>query len=86
MLRLDELRSDINGEFYVQDELKHHDVRKVNALADIIIKPSGRKDLRKLLSVLESSGFPHIVINTKGRVIFPGGRFQGAVIVTDIKL
>ncbi|MBN1279157.1 MAG: hypothetical protein K9I59_09055 [Chlorobium sp.] len=86
MLRLDELRADINAEFYVHEELKVHDVRKVNAIADLIIKPSGRKDLRKLLALLAENGFPHIVINSKGRVVFPDGRFQGAVIITDISL
>lgn len=86
MLQLDELRENVKAEFYVHEELQQHDVHKVNARADIIIKPSGRKDLQKLLSRLEKNGFPHIVINTKGRVVFPDGRFRGAVIVTDIKL
>ncbi|ACD90667.1 conserved hypothetical protein [Chlorobium limicola DSM 245] len=86
MLRLDELRADIDGDFFVHDELKHHEVDKVNAVADLIIKPSGRKDLKKLLVMLEKNSFPHIVINSKGRVVFPDGRFHGAVIVTDIKL
>jgi len=86
MLQLDELRENVKAEFYVHEELKQHDVHKVNARADIIIKPSGRKDLQKLLSRLEKNGFPHIVINSKGRVVFPDGRFRGAVIVTDIKL
>ncbi|MBM3422120.1 MAG: hypothetical protein FJY09_02520 [Chlorobi bacterium] len=86
MLRLDELRADIDAEFYVHEELKAHEVRKVNALADLIIKPSGRKDLLKLLDLLSKNGFPHLVINSKGRVVFPDGRFKGAVIVTDISL
>lgn len=86
MLRLDELRADINAEFYVHEELKQHDIHKVNALADLIIKPSGRKDLVKLLNLLAKNGFPHLVINSKGRVVFPDGRFRGAVIVTDIAL
>ncbi len=83
MLRLDELRAEIKGEFFLQDELKNHDVKKVEALADIIIKPAGKKDLIKLLRMLENSGYPHVVINSKGRVVFPDKRFHGAVIVTD---
>jgi UDP-N-acetylenolpyruvoylglucosamine reductase len=83
MLRLDELRAEIKGEFFLHEELKNHDVKKVEALADIIIKPAGKKDLVKLLRLLENSGYPHIVINSKGRVAFPDKRFHGAVIVTD---
>jgi hypothetical protein len=33
--------------------------------------------------MLENSGYPHVVINSKGRVVFPDKRFHGAVIVTD---
>ncbi|MEI7825810.1 MAG: hypothetical protein WCI01_10955 [Chlorobiaceae bacterium] len=84
MLRLDELRAEIKGEFFLQEELKNHDVKKVEVLADIIIKPAGKKDLVKLLRLLENSGYPHIVINSKGRVVFPDKRFHGAVIVTDL--
>jgi len=86
MLRLDELKAEINGEFFLQEELGKHDVKKVEAQADIIIKPSGKKDLVKLLRMFEKSGFPHVVINSKGRVVFPDRRFHGAVIVTDLKL
>jgi len=86
MLRLDELRSAIQGEFFLQEELKKHDVKKVDVLADIIIKPAGKKDLVKLLALLQQSGFPHLIINSKGRVVFPEKRFQGAVIVTDLHL
>ncbi len=86
MLRLDELKAEINGEFFLQEELKHHDVKKVEAQADIIIKPAGKKDLVKALRMLEKSGFPHLVINSKGRVVFPDKRFHDAVIVTDLKL
>jgi UDP-N-acetylenolpyruvoylglucosamine reductase len=86
MLRLDELKAEIKGEFFLQEELKHHDVKKVEAQADIIIKPAGKKDLVKALRMLEKSGFPHLVINSKGRVVFPDKRFHGAVIVTDLKL
>ncbi len=84
MLRLDELRAEIKGEFFLQEELKNHDVKKVDALADIIIKPSGKKDLVKLLRLLENSGYPHIIINSKGRVVFPDRRFHGAVIITNL--
>jgi UDP-N-acetylenolpyruvoylglucosamine reductase len=86
MLRLDELKAEIKGEFFVQEELKDHDVKKVDAQADIIIKPAGKKDLVKVLRMLEKSSFPHLVINSKGRVVFPDRRFHGAVIVTDLKL
>jgi UDP-N-acetylenolpyruvoylglucosamine reductase len=86
MLRLDEMRAEIKGEFFLQEELKMHDVKKVEAQADIIIKPAGKKDLIKLLRMLEKSGFPHLIINSKGRVVFPDRRFHGAVIVTDLKL
>jgi hypothetical protein len=84
MLRLDELRAEIKGEFFLQEELRNHDVKKVEALADIIIKPAGKKDLIKLLRLLENDGYPHIVINSKGRVVFPDRRFHGAVIITDL--
>ncbi|MEI8187170.1 MAG: hypothetical protein WCG19_10780 [Chlorobiaceae bacterium] len=86
MLRLDELRAEIKGEFFFQEELKKHDVKKVEAQADIIIKPTGKKDLTKILRMLEESGFPHLIINSKGRVVFPDRRFHGAVIITDLKL
>jgi UDP-N-acetylenolpyruvoylglucosamine reductase len=86
MLRLDELKAEIKGEFFLQAELNQHDVKKVEAQADIIIKPAGKKDLVKALKMLEKSGFPHLVINSKGRVVFPDRRFHGAVIVTDLKL
>ncbi|MEI6756890.1 MAG: hypothetical protein FDX18_05415 [Chlorobium sp.] len=86
MLRLDELKGEIKGEFFVQEELKKHDVKKVEAMADIIIKPAGKKEFVKLLHLLQQSGFPHIIINSKGHVAFPGNRFQGAVIVTDLRL
>ncbi|NTV05786.1 MAG: hypothetical protein HGA59_04665 [Chlorobiaceae bacterium] len=83
MLRLDVLRAEIKGDFFLQEELKNHDVKKVDALADIIIKPSGKKELVKLLRLLENSGYPHIIINSKGRVVFPDRRFHGAVIITN---
>ena len=86
MLRLDELKTEINAEFYLHEELKNHDVRKVDALADMIIKPSKKKDLLKLLHLLQKSGNPHIVINSKGRVIFPDRRFHGTIVVSDLKL
>jgi len=86
MLRLDELRAEIKGEFFVQEDLKKHDVRKVEALADIIIKPAGKKEFIKLLHLMQKSGFPHLVVNSKGRVVFPDKRFHGAVIVTDLKI
>ncbi|MEI7826003.1 MAG: hypothetical protein WCI01_11940 [Chlorobiaceae bacterium] len=83
MLRLDELRAEINGEFFLQEELKNHDVKKVEVLADIVIKPAGKKDMAKLLRMLENSVYPHVVINSKGRIVFPDKRFHGAVIVID---
>ena len=83
MLRLDELRAEIKGEFFLQEELKNHDVKKVEVLADIVIKPAGKKDMAKLLRMLENSVYPHVVINSKGRIVFPDKRFHGAVIVID---
>ena len=83
MLRLDGLRAEINGEFFLQEELKNHDVKKVEVLADIVIKPAGKKDMAKLLRMLENSVYPHVVINSKGRIVFPDKRFHGAVIVID---
>jgi hypothetical protein len=85
MLRLDELKAEIRGDIFLREDLKKHDVKKVDALADIIIKPDGKKELQKLLLLLEKSGYPHLVINSKGRVVFPDRRFHGAVIVTDLK-
>ncbi len=86
MLSLEALKTEIKGEFFLREELKEHDVKKVDAMADIIIKPSGKKELQKVLLLLEKSGYPHVVINSKGRVVFPDRRFHGAVIVTDLKL
>ncbi|NTV92210.1 MAG: hypothetical protein HGA72_02710 [Chlorobiaceae bacterium] len=85
MLRLDELRAGVKGEFFLKEELHDHNVRKVDALADVIIKPAGKKELGKLLNLLQKAGYPHVVINSKGRVQFPDQRFHGAVIVTDLK-
>lgn len=86
MLRLDELKAEIKGEFFLQEELKKHGVKKVDALADIIIKPAGKKDFVKLLHLMQNSGYPFLVINSKGRTAFPDRHFHGAVIVTDIKI
>ncbi|NTV98397.1 MAG: hypothetical protein HGA70_04475 [Chlorobiaceae bacterium] len=86
MLHLDELKAEIKGDIFLREDLKKHDVKKVDALADIIIKPDGKKELQKLLNLLEKAGYPHLVINSKGRVVFPDKRFHGAVIVTDLKL
>ncbi|MDP8305477.1 MAG: hypothetical protein RAO75_03005 [Candidatus Chlorobium antarcticum] len=85
MLKIDELKAEVKGEFFFQEELSKHNVKKVEALADIIIKPTGKKDLARLLALLDSSGYPHIVINEKGRVLFPDRRFHGAVVITNIK-
>ncbi len=86
MLRLDELKAVVKGEFFIREELRMHEVKKVEVMADIIIKPTGKKELAKLLFLLEQSGFPHVVINSKGRVLFPDKRFHGAVIITDQKV
>ena len=86
MLSLEALKTEIKGEFILREELKEHDEKKDDAMADIIIKPSGKKELQKVLLLLEKSGYPHVVINSKGRVVFPDRRFHGAVIVTDLKL
>ncbi|TCD48439.1 hypothetical protein [Chlorobium sp. N1] len=86
MPSLEELRAEVKGEFFLREELSKHNVRKVDAMADVIIKPGSRKDLARLLSLLDRSGYPHVVINRKGRVIFPDRRFHGAVVVTDLKI
>jgi len=86
MLRLDELRAEIKGEFFLRENLKDHHVKKVEAVADVIIKPTGKKDFAQLLRQLQKSGEHHIVINSKGQVIFPDRRFHGTVVVTDFKL
>jgi len=86
MLRLDELQTEINGDFFLKEELKEHNVKKIDALADIIIKPASKQDFAKLLLFLQKSGYPHIIINSKGRVVFPEKQFHGAVVVTDLKL
>ncbi|HCD36909.1 hypothetical protein EKD00_01230 [Chlorobium phaeovibrioides] len=86
MLKIEELRAEVKGEFFLKEELARHNVKKVDALADIIIKPTGKKDLARLLALLDSSGYPHVVINEKGRVLFPDHRFHGAVVITDIKV
>lgn len=51
MLRLDELKKEITAEFYLHDELINHDVKKVDALADMIIKPSKKKRLAETSSL-----------------------------------
>ncbi|MEI8033695.1 MAG: hypothetical protein WCH05_10150 [Chlorobiaceae bacterium] len=86
MLKLDELKKTMKGEFFLQEELKMHGVRKVDALADIIIKPAGKKDLAALLDFLGQSGYPHLFINSKGRVAFPDRRFHGAIVISDYKV
>lgn len=83
MLKLEELRSVIKGEIFVQEDMAKHDIKKVTGVADILIKPSGKKDLTKTLHVLKKSRFPYVVINRKGRVIFPEDRYHGVVVVTD---
>jgi UDP-N-acetylenolpyruvoylglucosamine reductase len=86
MLNLEALKTAVAGEFFLREELSAHNVKKVDALADIIIKPAGRKDLAKILALLDEAGYPHVVINQKGRVIFPDRRFHGAVVITDLKI
>ncbi len=83
MLKLEELRSVIKGEIFVQEDMAKHDIKKITGVADILIKPSGKKDLTKTLHVLKKSRFPYVVINRKGRVIFPDDRYHGVVVVTD---
>ncbi len=83
MLKLEELRNEIKGEIFVREEMANHDIKKVSGIADILIKPSGKKDLAKILQMLGKSRFPYVVINKKGRVVFPDDRYHGVVIVTD---
>ncbi len=83
MLKLEELRKTVKCEVFVQEEMAKHDIRKVEGVADILIKPSGKKELKKVLHLLRDSRYPHVVINRKGRVLFPDNRYHGAVIVMD---
>ncbi len=83
MLKLEELRETIKGEIFVQEDMAKHDIKKVSGVADILVKPSGKKDLEKTLKLLQKSHFPYVVINKKGRVVFPDDRYEGVVIVMD---
>ncbi len=83
MLSFEALQSAVNGEIFIHQNLSDHDVRKVDAVADVVIKPSGKKELKTVLRILHQSHFPHIVIDRKGRVMFPDKRYHGAVIVVD---
>lgn len=83
MLKLEELRKEIKGEIFVQEDMAKHDIKKVTGVADILVKPSGKKDLTKVLQLLRKSRFPYVVINRKGRVLFPEDRYHGVVIVMD---
>jgi len=83
MLKLEELRKTAKCEIFVEEEIAKHDVKKVEGVADILIELSGKKELKKILHMLRDSRYPHVVINRKGRVIFPENRYHGAVIVMD---
>lgn len=83
MLKLEELRKAIKGEIFVQEDVAKHGIKKATGVADILVKPAGRKDLMKALQLLRKSRFPYVVINKKGRVIFPDDRYHGVVIVAD---
>ena len=83
MLKLEELRDAIKGEIFVQEDMAKHDIKKVTGVADILVKPSGKKDLAKVLQLLRKSRFPYVVINRKGKVLFPEDRYHGVVIVMD---
>ncbi|MCW8816185.1 MAG: hypothetical protein OQK59_09430 [Chlorobium sp.] len=83
MLRLEELRDAIRGEIFVQEDMAKHDIKKVTGVADILVKPTGKKDLEKALKLLRKSQFPYVVINKKGKVIFPDAHYRGVVILTD---
>ncbi len=83
MLKLDELRETIKGDIYVHEDMAKHDIKKVTGVADVLVMPSGKKDLMKTLHLLRKSRFPHVVINKKGRVLFPDNRYHGVVIVVD---
>jgi UDP-N-acetylenolpyruvoylglucosamine reductase len=85
MLHLEELRAEIKGEFFLREELKKHGVKKVDAVADVIIKPAGKKELVKLMHLLHKSGYPHLVINSKGRIVIPEKHFHGVVVISEPK-
>ena len=83
MLKLDELRDVVKGEVFVHEDMAKHDIKKVEGVADILVKPAGKKDLAKVLQLLRKSRFPYVVINRKGKVVFPDERYHGVVIVTE---
>lgn len=83
MLKLEELRDAIKGEIFVQEDMAKHDIKKVTGIADILVKPAGKKDLAKVLQLLRKSRFPYVVINKKGRAVFPDEHYHGVVVVTE---
>ncbi|ACF45984.1 MAG: hypothetical protein OQK66_07060 [Prosthecochloris sp.] len=83
MLSFEELRGAMKGEIFIHQNLAEHDVKKVDAVADVVIRPSGKKELKTVLKILHQSRFPHVVIDRKGRVVFPDKRYHGAVIVLE---
>jgi len=83
MLRLEELRDAIKGEIFVHEDMAKHDIRKISGVADILVKPTGKKELEKILKLLRKSQFPYVIINKKGRVVFPDDHYRGVVILTD---
>ena len=57
MLRLYELKAVVKGEFFIREELRMHEVKKVEVMADIIIKPTGKKSLQSFFFCLSSQAF-----------------------------
>lgn len=83
MLSLEELRGAMKGEVLVQQELADHNIRKVTGHTDLLVKPANSKELKKILHIFRQSHFPHVVIDRKGRILFPDNRFHGAVILVE---
>jgi len=76
MLKIDELKAEVKGEFFFQEELSKHNVKKVEALADIIIKPTGKRTLLACLPFSTVQG-TRISLSTKKEGCFsPTGGFM----------
>lgn len=85
MLRLDELRAMLKGGLHLHGTISEHGGGALDATADLVVTPSCRKEMDRLLAALEAEGYPHVVVTRKGRVKFPGKRFHGAVVVSPGK-
>jgi|GEM_PF-313622 len=71
MLKIEELRAEVKGEFFLKEELARHNVKKVDALADIIIKPTGKRILPVCSHFLTAPGTRMLSSTKKGGCCFP---------------